>query len=159
MKTEMNSDGATLACGNGVKPAEPGENDRSLYDERREVVMGKPLKVKTNPRSSSTLQSKQRKQSEPGGASGPPGTQGVLTMSESFQSAFDGMLHALQFAVPYLNDHAEFSDNTNERRAVRIMRKAIKTAARERRQFPAPPGASPPPLQAPQSQAGKGGMR
>jgi hypothetical protein len=44
--------------------------------------------------------------------------------------AADQMLAALKFALPYLEDLADSSDNRRERRAAKLMRQAIESAQR-----------------------------
>jgi hypothetical protein len=49
-------------------------------------------------------------------------------MTHDTQPAFDAMLSALRFALPFMEDLANSSDNTEERRAAQLMRDAIAIA-------------------------------
>jgi hypothetical protein len=49
-------------------------------------------------------------------------------MKNNPQPAFDAMLYALRFALPFMEDLANSGDNANERRAAQLIRDAIAKA-------------------------------
>lgn len=55
----------------------------------------------------------------------------TVSKSTSHSQTWNAMLTALRFALPYMEDLADSSDNKGEHRAARLMRNAIAKAERE----------------------------